>query len=206
MQSPDGFKHPEAVVLILKAMLLGVMPEEACFDNGYASSGSYSILGLTEVKPSIGFRRNAKPNWRGKPKPLRFRLRKMVEAGVLKATRLQTLGLSPNPDENSIEEVLSGLAIAGQHDYVGAYYRNVSPSEFCQDTSDWMKPYVSMHNVVEGCHDHQKDWLDLDNLRDKSLRNARLHVALTMLSEAIVAYTRAQNGVVKGLTRLTNLT
>jgi len=193
------------VPLLLKTMLLGIMPKEACFDNGYSSSGNYSILGLTGVKTLIGFRKNAKPNWRGKPKTLRLRYRKMVEAGILKTESLLTLGLHPNPDMNSIDEILSGLTIAGQHEYVAAYYRNTSLSEFHQDGKNWLKMYVPMRNVIEGSNGHQKDWLNLDNLRERGLRRAKLHTALSMLSEAMVAYTRVQNGVVKGLTSIAYL-
>ena len=57
-----------------------------------------------------------------------------------------------------------------------------------------------MRNVIEGSNGHQKDWLDLDNLRVKGLLKARLHTALSMLSEAMFAYTRVQNGILKGLT------
>jgi len=193
------------VVLFLKTMFLGVMPKEACFDNGYSSPWNYALLGLTTIRPFIGFRKNAKPNWRGKPKTLRLRFRKMVKAGVLKTERLQALGLNPNPDENSIEEILSGLAIAGQHEYVGAYYRNISLDEFWMDKRRWLKRYVQMRNLVEGCNGHQKDWLDIDNLRVRGLQKAKLHTCLSMLSEAMVAYTRVQNGVVKGLTSLAYL-
>jgi len=193
------------VVLLVKALLLGVMPKEASFDNGYASPSNYALLGLTTMKPLIGFRKNAKPNWKGKPKTLRLRYRKMVKAGVLKADRLKALGLNPNPDKNSIERTLSGLTIAGQHEYVGAYYRNISLNEFHRDERGWVKLYVSMRNMVEGSHGHQKDWLDLDNLRVKGFEKARLHTALSMLSEAMVAYTRVQNDVPKGLTSLAYL-
>ena len=108
---------------MVKAILLGVMPEKACFDNGYASPWSYALLGLLGMKPLIGFRKNAKHGWRGKPKTLRLRYRKMVNAGVLKCDRLQALDLDPDPVRNSLEKILSGLMIAGQHEYVGAYYR-----------------------------------------------------------------------------------
>jgi len=194
------------VVLFLKAMFLGVMPKEACFDNGYASPLNYALLGLANIKPLIGFRKNAKPNWRGKPKTLRLRFKKMVKTGVLKTERLQALDLDPDPERNNLEKILSALTIAGQQEYVGAYYRNASLDEFWTDKKPWLKHYVSMRNMVEGSHGHQKDWLDLDDLRDRGLRKARLHAALTMLSEAMVAYTRIQNGVVKGLTSLAYLT
>jgi len=49
-----------------------------------------------------------------------------------------------------------------------------------------------MRSLVEGSNGHQKDWFDLDNLRDRGLQKARLHTALSMLSEAMVAYTRVQ--------------
>jgi len=193
------------VVLLLKAILLGVMPKEASFDNGYASPWNYALLGLTTINLLIGFRRNAKPNWRGKPKTLRLRFRKMVNAGVLTADRLQALGLNPDPEENSIDEILSGLVIAGQHEYVGAYYRNVSLSEFWRYGQGWVRLHISMRNMVEGSHGHQKDWLDLDNLGVKGLQKARLQKALSVLSEAMVAYTRVQKGVLKGLTSLAYL-
>jgi hypothetical protein len=192
--------------LLVKAILLGVIPEEACYDNGYASPWSYSILGLMGIKPLIGFRRNAKPSWRGKPKTLRLRYKKMVKAAALKTERLQALDLDPNPEKNNLEKIFSALTIAGQHEYVGAYYRNTSLVEFCSDERGWLKVYVPLRNLVEGSHGHQKDWLDLDNLRVRGLRKARLHTALSMLSEAMVAYTRIQSGVVKGLTSLANIT
>jgi len=188
------------VVLLVKAMLLGVFPNEAGFDNGYSSPWSYALLGLTTIKPFIRFRKNAKPNWRGKPRALRLRFKKTVKAGVLTSERLTPLGISLNPEENSLEKILSGLMIAGQHEYVGAYYRNLSLSEFSQNKRGWVKLYVSMRNVIEGSNGHQKDWLDLDNLRVKGLRKARMHTALSMLSEAMFAYTRVQNGILKGLT------
>jgi len=40
--------------------------------------------------------------------------------GVLKVDRLQALGLDPSPEENGIEEILSGLMIAGQYEYMKA--------------------------------------------------------------------------------------
>lgn len=143
----------------MKSMLLGVFPNEAGLDNGYPSPWSYALLGLTNIKGFIRFRKNAKPNWRGKPRTLRLRFKKMVKAGVLKAERLKPLGISINPDENSIEKILSGLTIAGQHKYVGAYFRNLSLSEFCRDKRGWIKLYVQMRNVIEGSNGHQKDCL-----------------------------------------------
>ena len=92
------------------------------------------------------------------------------------------------------------MAIAGQHEYVGAYYRNQSLTEFRRDRLGWLGRYVPLRSIVEGCHGHQKDWLDLDNLKVKGLHRARLHVALCMLSEAAVAYDRVQHDVVKALT------
>ena len=115
------------------------------------------------------------------------------------------MGLNPDPDENNIEKILSGLTIAGQYEYVGAYYRNLSLDEFRRDKRGWIKLYVSMRNLIEGSNGHQKDWLDLDNLRVKGLQNARLHTALSMLSEAMFAYTRVQNGALKGLTSIAYL-
>jgi len=181
-------------------MVHGIWPKEAVFDNGYASHYNYELMGLMGIKLLIGFRRRAKPSWRGKPKTLNLRYRKMVKAGKLGAEKLKALGMQADPDRNSLEGVLCALAIAGQHEYVGAYYRNQSLAEFCLDRMGWLGRYVPLRSVVEGCHGHQKDWLDLDNFKAKGLRRARLHVALCMLSEVAVAYTKVQNGIVKALT------
>ena len=186
--------------LLAKALFDGIRPKEAVFDNGYANYWNYEIANLLCIKLLIGFRRRAKLNWRGKPKTLKLRYRKMVKAGKLDVQKLEELSMHPDPDRNSLEDVLCALAIAGQHEYVGAYYRNLSLSEFRRDRHGWLGRYVPLRSVVEGCHGHQKDWLDLDNLKVKGLWKARLHTALCMLSEAAVAYGRVQHGVVKALT------
>lgn len=188
------------VPLLARALVHGLRPREAVFDNGYASHWNYEIPSLLLIKPRIGFRRNAKPNWRGKPRTLMLRYRKMVKAGKLDAQKLGELGMHPDPDRNSLDDVLCALAISGQHEYVGAYYRNQSLAEFLEDRRGWLGRYVPPRCVAEGCHGHQKDWLGLDDLRVKGLRRAMLHAALCMLSEAAVAYTRVQHGVVESLT------
>ena len=186
--------------LLAKALVHGFRPKEAVFDNGYASYWNYEIPRLMGIKLQIGFRRRAKMGWRGKTKTLKLRYRKMVKAGKLSASKLEELGMPPDPDGNSLEDILSALAIAGQHEYVGAYYRNQSLAEFRKDRKDWLGSYVPLRSVVEGCHGHQKDWLDLDNLKVKGLQKARLHTDLCMLSEAAVAYDKVQNGVFNSLT------
>lgn len=188
------------IPLLAKAIADGFRPREMVFDNGYASHWNYEIPNLLGIEPLIGFRRNAEPNWRGRPKTLRLRYRKMVRAGRLSAKKLEELGMHPDPDRNSLDDVLCALAVAGQHEYVGAYYRNLSLAEFRMDRRGWLGRYVPPRSVVEGCHGHQKDWLGLGDLREKGLRRARLHVALCMLSEAAVAYIRVQHGMVKALT------
>ena len=186
--------------LLAKALFDGIRPKEAVFDNGYASYWNYEIPNLLGIKLLIGFRRRAKLSWRGKPKTLKLRYRKMVKAGKLSAMKLKELGMQSDSDKNGLEDILCALAIAGQHEYVGAYYRNQSLTEFRRDRRGWLGRYVPLRSVVEGCHGHQKDWLDLDNLKVKGFRKARLHTALCMLSEAAVAYGRVQHGVVKALT------
>ena len=186
--------------LLAKALSDGFRPKQAVFDNGYASYWNYEIPNLLGIKLQIGFRRRAKMGWRGRPRTLKLRYRKMVEAGKLSAEKLKELGMHPDPERNSLDDVLCGLAIAGQHEYVGAYFRNRSLTEFRRDRRGWLGCYVPLRSVVEGCHGHQKDWLDLDNLWEKGLRKARLHAALCMLSEAAVAYDKVEHGVVKALT------
>ena len=188
--------------LVAKAFADGLQPKEAVFDNGYASYWNYEIANLLGLKLRIGFRRRAKVGWRGKPKTLKLRFRKMVKAGKLSAEKLKELGMQSDPEKNSLSDVVCALAIAGQHEYVGDYYRNQSLAEFREDRESWLKCYVPLRSAVEGCHGHQKDWLDLDNLKVKGLWKARLHAVLCMLSEVAVALVKVQNGVVKGLTSL----
>jgi hypothetical protein len=186
--------------LLAKSLVHGFRPKEAVFDNGYASYWNYEIPRLMGIKLQIGFRKRAKMGWRGKTKTLKLRYRKMVKAGKLSAMKLKELGMQSDPDENGLEDVLSALAIAGQHEYVGACYRNQSLTEFRRDRRGWLGRYVPLRSVVEGCHGHQKDWLGLDNLKVKGLHRARLHTSLCMLSEAAVAHVKVQNGVFKALT------
>lgn len=188
------------IPLLVKALVHGIKPKEAVYDNGYAGYWNYEIPNLLLIKLLIGFRGNAKPSWRGKSRTLKLRYKKMIKAGKLDAEKLEELGMHPDPEKNSLEDVLCALAVAGQHEYVGAYYRNQSLAGFRADRRGWLRRYVPLRCVVEGVHGHQKDWLGLDDLRGKGLRRARLHVALCMLSEAAVAYTRVQNGAFRALT------
>ena len=188
------------VPLIIKALVHGLNPKRVVVDNGYAGYWNHEIPSLLFIKPFIGFRGNAKPSWRGKPRTLKLRYRKMVKAGKLSAEKLEELGMHPDPDRNSLDDVLCALAVAGQHEYVGAYYRNQSLAEFHKDRSGWLRRYSPLRSMIEGANGHQKDWLGLDDLRGKGLRRASLHVALCMLSEAAVAYTKVQNGAFRTLT------
>lgn len=186
--------------MLAKAMADGFKPERLVLDNGYAHYFNYEIPNLLGIKLMIGFRRRPKLSWRGKPKTLNLRFRKMVKAGKLTAQKLAELDMNPDPEKNSLEEVVCALAVAGQHEYAGAYYRNRSLAEFRRDRKGWLSSYAPPRSFIEGSHGHQKDWLDLDDLIEKGLRKARLHVALCMLSEAVFACVRVQHGVVKALT------
>ena len=124
----------------------------------------------------------------------------MIKAGKLTLRKLEALNMSSDPDENGLEEVVCALAIAGQHEYAGAYYRNRSLAWFRRDRKGWLSVYGPPRSFIEGTHGHQKDWLDLDDLAEKGLCKARLHVALCMLAEAAVACTRVQHGCVEALT------
>jgi hypothetical protein len=81
------------------------------------------------------------------------------------------------------------------HEYVGAYYRNLSLDEFGEDENAWLSRYGNIHNVVEGCHSHQKDRPCLDAVRVRTIRKARNLEALSMLSEAILAPTSVKNSM-----------
>ena len=186
--------------MLAKALADSFKPEVVVVDNGYAHYFNYEIPNLLGIKLLIGFRGRPKPSWRGKPKTLKLRYRKMIKAGRLDPQKLAELDVQADPEKNSLEGVLCALAVAGQHEYVGAYYRNQSLAEFQGDRKGWRSLYARPRSFIEGTHGHQKDWLDLDSLVEKGLRKARLHIALCMLSEVAVAYTRVQHGCVKALT------
>ena len=186
--------------MLAKTLADGFKTETLLVDNGYAHFFNYEIPNLLGIKLLIGFRRKNKFSWRGKPRTLRLRFRKMIKAGKLTLEKLEVLNMSPDPDENGLEEVVCALAIAGQHEYAGAYYRNRSLAWFRRDRKGWLSVYGPPRSFIEGTHGHQKDWLDLDNLVERGLRKARLHVALCILAEAAIACARVQNGRVEALT------
>src|SRR5664280_571855 len=186
--------------MLAKTMADGFKPEVLVLDNGYAHYFNYEIPNLLGFKLLIGFRKRNKLGWRGKPKTLKLRFRKMIKAGKLSAQKLAELGMQADPEKNSLEDVVCALAVAGQHEYAGAYYRNLSLAEFRRDKRGWTSVYAPPRSFIEGSHRHQKDWLDLDDLVEKGLRKARLHAALCMLSEASVACTRVQHGYTESLT------
>jgi hypothetical protein len=186
--------------MLAKTLADGFKIKTLLVDNGYAHFFNYEIPNLLGIKLLIGFRRKNKFSWRGKPKTLRLRFRKMIKAGKLSLQKLESLNMSPDPNKNGLEEVVCALAIAGQHEYVGAYYRNRSLAWFRRDRKGWLSVYCPPRSFIEGTHGHQKDWLGLDDLLEKGLRKARLHVALCMLAEAAVACTRVQCDFVEALT------
>ena len=186
--------------LLAKTMADGLKPKLLIVDNGYAHFFNYEIPNLLGIRLLIGFRRKNKFSWRGKSLTLRLRFRKMIKAGKLSAQKLAVLGMEANSEKNSLEEVVCALAIAGQHEYAGAYYRNLSLAEFRRDKTGWKSVYGPPRSFIEGTHGHQKDWLGLDDFVEKGLRKVQLHVALCMLCEAAVACTRVQNGCFEALT------
>ena len=188
------------IPMLAKTLADGFKPELLALDNGYTHHFNYEIPNFLGIKLLIGFRRRNKPGWRGKPKTLKLRFRKMIKAGKLTQKKLAELGMDPDPDKNSLEDVVCALAVAGQHEYAGAYFRNRSLAWFKKDRKGWQLLYAPPRSVIEGTHGHQKDWLDLDGFVETGLCKARLHVALCMLSEAAVALTRVQHGCVKALT------
>jgi len=186
--------------MLAKTMADGFKPEVLVLDNGYAHYFNYEIPNLLGIKLLIGFRRKNKFSWRGKPRTLKLRFRKMIKAAKLTLEKLSELGVDPDPEKNSLEDVVCALAVAGQHEYAGAYYRNRSLAEFRRDRKGWQSLYGPPRSFIEGSHGHQKDWLDLDNFVERGLRKAKLHVALCMLCEAAVACTRVQHGCTEALT------
>ncbi len=188
------------VPMLAKTLADGFRPELLAVDNGYAHYFNYEIPSLLGIKLLIGFRRKNKFSWRGKPQTLKLRFRKMVKVGKLTSLKLAELGMVADLEKNRLEDIVYALAIVGEHEYVGAYFRNQSLSWFRREKQCWQSLYVAPRSVVEGTHGHQKDWLDLDGLVEKGLRKARLHVALCMLCEAAVALVRVEHGCVKSLT------
>lgn len=187
--------------MLAKAYADGFKLQRLILDNGYAHFFNYEIPNLLGIKLLIGFRRKKnKFSWRGKPKTLKLRFRKMVKADTLTREKLAELGMDPDPEQNRLEDIVYALAVAGQHEYVGAFYRNRSLAWFRRDRRGWQSMYGPPRSLIEGGHGHQKDWLDLDGFAEKGLRKARQHVALCMLSEAVVACARVQNGCAEALT------
>lgn len=136
--------------MLAKTLADGFKPSVLIVDNGYAHFFNYEIPNLLGIKMLIGFRKTNKFSWRGKPKTLRLRFRKMLKAGRLTAHKLAELGMDPDPEKNSLEDVVCALAIAGQHEYVGAYYRNKSLACFQRDRKAWQALYGPPRSFIEG--------------------------------------------------------
>jgi hypothetical protein len=187
--------------MLAKTIADGFKPQMLILDNGYAHFFNYEIPNLLGIKLLIGFRRKKnKFSWRGKPRTLKLRFWKMVKAGILTLEKLVELGMVPDPEKNRLEDIVYALAVVGQHEYVGAFYRNRSLAWFRKDRKGWQPLYAPPRSLIEGGHGHQKDWLDLDDFAERGLRKARLHAGLCMLCEAAVACTRVQNGFSDALT------
>jgi Transposase DDE domain len=188
------------VPMLAKTLADGFRPELLTIDNGYAHYFNYEIPNFLGIKLLIGFRGKNKFSWRGKPKTLKLRYRKVINAGKLTVQKLAELNMQADVEKNRLEDIVCALAVAGQHEYVGAYFRNQSLSWFRRDRRGWLSLYAAPRSVIEGTHGHQKDWLDLDGLVERGLRKVRVHAALCMLCEASVALVRVQYGCVESLT------
>jgi hypothetical protein len=190
--------------LLLKARSLGFKVREAFMDNGYASSENYASLWLMRIKAWIGFRRKARRGWRGRLKTLRLRYRKMY-GSLLSTKAIRPLRFDPKPERNSLNKLLLALLLSGQHEYVGAYLRNLSLKAHRKLRKRWLKKYHGKRNTVEGSNGHHKTQLNLDSLSAKGLEKAKNHVSQVFLTEAIVAYGRVQHGTTSSLTRMAEL-
>ena len=191
--------------LILKARSLGFKIREAFMDNGYTSLQNYASLWLMGVKAWIGFRRRARRGWRGKLKTLRLRYRKMYRKGLLSTKAIRSLRFDPKPGRISLNKLLLALFLTGQHEYVGAYLRNLSLKAHRKLRKRWLKKYHGNRNMVEGSNGHHKTQLNLDRLSAKGLEKAKNHASQVFLTEAIVAYGRVQHGTTSNLTRMAEL-
>ena len=87
----------------------------------------------------------------------------MLKAGKLTLQKLAELDMDPDPEKNSLEDLVCALMIAGQHEYVGAYYRNKSLAWFWRDRKSWQSLYGLPRSLIEGSHGYQKVWFDFGN-------------------------------------------
>jgi hypothetical protein len=138
--------------MLAKTIVDGFKPKMLIVDNGYAHFFNYEIPNLMDIKLLIGFRRKNKFSWRGKPRTLKLRFRKMVQAHKLTLEKLAELRMDPDPEKNRLEDVVCALVIAGQHEYAGAYYRNRSLAWFRRDRKSWQSLYGPPRSFIEGSH------------------------------------------------------
>ncbi len=82
------------VPMLAKTLADGFRPELLAIDNGYAHYFNFEIPNFLRIKLLIGFRRKNKFSWRGKPKTLKLRFRKMIKAGKLTPLKLAELGVA----------------------------------------------------------------------------------------------------------------
>ena len=147
------------VTLLCRVRGFGFKLRRLYADNGYSSPWNYAMLWLMRIKPWIAFRQRAKPSWRGRLRTLRLRYRKMVKGRVK-----VPVGSLP------LRRLLMGLMAHSQEEYVGAYVRNLSLTEYRRNMPRWLKRHRAKRNIIEGGNGHQKTWLRLDRLPAKKLQ------------------------------------
>ena len=114
-------------------------------------------------------------------------------------------GLKVDVRSLPLRRLLMGLMACSQAEYVGAYVRNLSLTEYRRNKLRWLKRHRAKRNIMEGSNGHQKTWLRLDRTPATNLQTATNHLSLIFLTEALIAYGRVTAGRTINLTGVAEL-
>jgi len=192
----DGtaFDGKYLITILNKLHSLGLHPKELYADEHYDSLENWAVASLKyKVNCHINLAENAIFRDDGKLEHLQKEYQRFR----------RNIDFRPQ-DKISLDEMLQYLLEQGKYKCVGSYFRNQwYKMEIEKNGERKEKPRVK----IEGFHGHLKNNLMFETFMDgKGMKYAQKHANIYTISLLMVALTRAQYGILDGLTKIACLT
>jgi hypothetical protein len=186
----EGSCFPEQ---IRRLTSLGFHPKEWMFDGGYTS---YENIAIGEAKYHTKLSYQIEKDWifneKGTPEDIDERYQRYWKDPEF------SIGAP-------IQFKLRFLLDKGDTEYVGAYFRNQAMIRFEEDPENYLKN-CHLRNRSESTNGHLKNQLGLEKNVPKGEKRVKRHAAMCILTNLLVALTRAQNGKTSNLVSTAYLT
>jgi len=198
--SDTEFDGKYLITILEKMQSLGMPPKKVYADEHYDTLENWANASFKYgAKCCINLAENAVFRDDGKPESLQKEYQRFHRNADFKTQ-----------DKIGFDEMLNYLLEHDKYQCVGAYFRN-------QWYLDWKKRKMELENSgepekkprskSEGLHGHIKENMLFEVFMDRrGMKYAEKHANMIMISLLMVALTRAQNGVLDGLTRIACLT